>query len=101
MSQDEVDKDATNKLVKLMVTSEEKVVSDFNRIFMTTFPNVNSVAKSPFKTAVLITDNKYYTDAISCFDMMLERLTSLESTGMFELAYQKYTIDKAFMAFRE
>jgi len=71
-------------LVKLMVTSEEKVVKDFNRLYISHFPNTPTVAKSPFKTMVHISDSKYFTDAIYCFDMMLERLNILETSGKFE-----------------
>jgi hypothetical protein len=49
---------------------------------------------------VLITDSKYYTDAIYCYDMMLERLQILESLGKFESAYQQYSIETALNAFR-
>ena len=84
------DKGQMTELIKLMVTGEEKVVTDFNRIFATIFPNVEAHASSPFKTTVHITDNRYYLDTIQCFNMMLERLKALESSGMFELNYQKF-----------
>ena len=67
-----------------MVTSEEKVVADFNRLYLHHFPNTITVAKSPLKTVVQITDSKYFTDAIYCYDMMLERLNILETSGKFE-----------------
>jgi hypothetical protein len=78
---DEKDKEQKTELIKMMVQSEDKVVSDFNRIFISIFPNVETTAKSPFKTTVHITDNRYYTDTIQCFNMMLERLGVLESSG--------------------
>jgi hypothetical protein len=43
-------------MVKLMVQSEEKVVAVFNRLYTIHSPNVKTVARSPFKTVVQITD---------------------------------------------
>ena len=49
---------------------------------------MNAVARSPFKKMVQITDTKNFTDAFDCYDMMLERLRILESSGKFEATYQ-------------
>ena len=84
-----------------MVTSEEKVVADFNRLYQSHLANTNTVAKSPFKTVVQITDTKYFTDAIYCYDMMLERLNILETSGKFESTYQMYSVETALIAFRD
>ena len=67
-----------------MVSSEDKVVTDFNFLYQTNFPNTKTVARSPFKTLVHITDAKYFTDNIQCFEMMLERLNILDTSGKFE-----------------
>lgn len=90
-----------NELFKLMVQSEDKVVADFNRLYEAPFPNTSTVAKSPFKTVVQITDSKDFTDAIDCYDMMLERLQILESSGKFEATYQQYSVETAVTAFRD
>jgi hypothetical protein len=62
---------------------------------------VNAVARSPFKKVVQITDTKNFTDAFDCYDMMLERLRILESSGKFEATYQQYSIETALNAFRD
>jgi hypothetical protein len=67
--------------VKLMVQSEDQVVSYFNRLFTARFPNVQTSATSPFKTTVQVTDASYYTELINCFEQMMRRLSSLDSSG--------------------
>ena len=78
-----------------MVQSEEKVVAVFNRLYTIHSPNVKTVARSPFKTVVQI------TDAIDCYDMMLQRLQTLDISCKFEATYQMYSIDIALNAFRD
>ena len=95
------EKDQINELVKLMVTSEDRVVSDFNTLYQTHFPNTKTVARSPFKTLVHISDTKYFTDTIQCFEMMLERLNTLDTAGKFETTYQQYSVETAITAFRD
>jgi hypothetical protein len=51
-----------------MFQSEDQVVSYFNRLFTTRFPNVQTSATSPFKTTVKVTDASYYTELINCFE---------------------------------
>jgi hypothetical protein len=84
-----------------MVQGETKLVDDFNRIYKSHFPNVRTLAASPFRTTVHVADAKYFTDVIGCFDMMLERLNTMESSGKFEAFFQTYSIDTALITFRE
>ena len=62
---------------------------------------MNAVARSPFKKVVQITDTKNFTDAFDCYNMLLERLRILESSGKFEATYQQYSIETALNAFRD
>lgn len=51
--------EVVEKLIKLMIGSEQKVVSEFNRIFNEICPKAGGTAENPFRTTSSVVQIRY------------------------------------------